>query len=296
MFPALRTAGVCAALVVLTVATPGPASAQSTFNEYVALGDSWAADFTLNPVLVTDEFVPAGCGQSRRNYARQVAEALAVPVFRDAACSGAKTGAMTGVQAEVPPGGNRPQFDRLTPDTDLVTLLIGGNDIGLAEAVSGCLTSDPAVSPCAGTIAATGVDKVEDAIGRAEPEVVATIDGIRERSPRARILLLNYFQSVGAAGGCYPQIPISDADARWLGEKVIALNAMLARVAQTTGVQLVDTYDASAGHDVCQPAGMRWAEGLIPFSTTPPGPAAPFHPNQLGADYQARSVLAALGR
>ncbi len=296
MFSVFRASGPCSVLLALALVAPGSASAQPIFNEYVALGDSWAADFTLNPTLVTDEFVSAGCGQSRRSYAKQVASALAVPVFRDAACSGAKTEAMTEVQAEVPPAGNPPQFDRLTPATDLVTLLIGGNDIGLAEAVSGCLTSDPAVSPCTAAIAATGTDKIADAIGRAEPAVIAVIAGIRERSPRARILLLNYFQSVGAGGGCYPEIPIADADARWLGEKVIALNAMLARVATTTEVQLVDTYEASTGHDVCQPPGVRWTEGLIPFSSTPNGPAAPFHPNQLGADYQARTVLAALGR
>ncbi|MRH92413.1 hypothetical protein GFY24_34165 [Nocardia sp. SYP-A9097] len=66
-------------------------------------------------------------------------------------------------------------------------------------------------------------------------------------------------------------------------------------MANTTDIDLVDTYATSDGHDVCQAPGVRWGEGLIPFSSTPVGPAAPFHPNQLGANHQANSILAVLG-
>lgn len=266
--------------------------AEPAVNEYVALGDSWAADATLSQV--TTAFTPVNCVQSVHNYAKQIAAALAVPVFRDATCGGAVTANMTAPQATAL-GTNPPQFDSLTVTTDLVTLEIGGNDADLAATVTDCVTVDPAATPCRNEMIVNGVDRMSQNIARAESRVAATVAGIRERAPHARILLLDYFEGIGTTGGCFPMIPISDPDAIWLGSKLIELHDMLARVAASSGVDFVDTYSGSSGHDACQPVGTRWVEGLIPFSGTPFGLAVPFHPNQLGADYQARRVLEVLG-
>lgn len=291
--PALVAA--CAAIG--TVLTAPHSSAAPGYDEYVALGDSWAADATLAAALVTTEFVPAGCAQRIDNYSRQVAAALDIPTFRDAACAGAVTADMLvdqPVGRDLWPGANTPQFDRLTPTTDLVTVLIGGNDVGLAAAVRGCVTVDPAVSPCQRTWVVDGVDRMSRNIAAAEPHVTAAIEGIRLRSPDARVLVLDYFEGVAANGGCFPTIPISPTDVDWLAAKLAELDAMLARVARRTGVEFVDTYAGSAGHDACQAPGVRWAEGLVPYTSDPPGPALPFHPNQLGVNYQARTVISAL--
>ncbi|MEU4343879.1 SGNH/GDSL hydrolase family protein [Nocardia sp. NPDC023852] len=288
----VRAVVACAAIgAAVSGVQVSASSAAPLFGEYVALGDSWAADASLSQP--TDEFVPIGCAQSRADYAKQVAAALAIPVFRDATCGGATTAHMASAQSTVS-GVNAPQFDRLTASTDLVTLEIGGNDAGLATTVQRCLTADPAVSPCLNTLVVDGVDRMSASIAAVAPKVTAVIEGVRARSPRARILLLDYFAGVGTGSGCFPAVPISDADANWLGHKLIELDAMLARVARTTGVEFVDSYATSIGHDACQAPGTRWVEGLIPFSSDPVGPAVPFHPNQLGADHQARSVIAAL--
>ncbi|WP_067824342.1 SGNH/GDSL hydrolase family protein [Nocardia inohanensis] len=283
---ALLTATALAAIL------PGTATAeQPTYSEYVALGDSWAADATLSQI--TTAFTPLHCVQSAGNYAKQVAAALAVPTFRDATCGGAETKNMTAPQSTAL-GTNAPQFDRLTPTTDLVTLEIGGNDAGLAELVMHCVTTDPTASPCVDAMVSDGQDKMTAAIAVAETRVRTVVAGIRERSPQARVLLLDYFEGIGLDGGCFTQIPISDTDAIWLGHKLIELHDMLARVAAATGVDFVNTYDGSSGHDACQPAGTRWVEGLVPYSSNPVGLAVPFHPNQLGADYQASKVLEVL--
>ncbi|UGT45494.1 SGNH/GDSL hydrolase family protein [Nocardia yamanashiensis] len=280
------------AATALAACLPGGAAAESpVYSEYVALGDSWAADATLSQI--TTAFTPLNCVQSANNYAKQVAAALAVPTFRDATCGGAETKNMTAPQSTVL-GTNAPQFDRLTPTTDLVTLEIGGNDAGLAAAVMNCVTNDPTASPCVTGMVVNGEDRMSQAIAATEGRVRTVVAGIRERSPQARILLLDYFEGIGLDGGCFAQIPISDTDAIWLGHKLIELHDMLARVAAGTGVDFVDTYDGSAGHDACQPAGVRWVEGLVPYSSNPVGLAVPFHPNQLGADYQASKVLEVL--
>lgn len=289
-----KSALLVSACAAMAMGWPGTASAAPAFGEYVALGDSWAADATL--VQISGQYAPPGCVQSARDYSKQVAAALGVRVFRDATCGGAVTENMTASQNAPLGGVNPPQFDRLTPATDLVTLEIGGNDAGLAGAVQDCLTVNPGVSPCQDKWVPGGVDLMSARIAAAEPKVAGAIEGIRERSPHARILLIDYLEGIGTTRGCFPMIPISDTDAGWVGRKLVELDAMLARVAVRTGVQFVDTYSGSVGHDSCRPPGVRWVEGLIPFSSNPPGPAVPFHPNQLGADDQARTILAALGR
>ncbi|WP_194852824.1 SGNH/GDSL hydrolase family protein [Nocardia sp. SYP-A9097] len=280
-------------IAAIAAALPvGTAQAAPTVNEYVALGDSWAADATLSQV--TTAFAPVNCVQSAHNYAKQIASALSAPVFRDATCGGAVTANMTAPQS-TPIGTNPPQFDSLTATTDLVTLEIGGNDAELAATVSTCVTADPTATPCLDKLVVNGLDQMSENIARAEPRVTATIAGIRERAPHARIMLLDYFEGVSRTGGCFPAIPISDPDAMWLGSKLFELHSMIARVAARTRVDFVDTYTGSSGHDACQPVGTRWVEGLVPFSGNPVGLAVPFHPNQLGADYQARRVLEVLG-
>jgi hypothetical protein len=52
---------------------------------------------------------------------------------------------------------------------------------------------------------------------------------------------------------------------------------MLADRAAGAGVDFVDTYTPSIGHDACQLPGTKWIEGLAPTA-----PAAPVHPNALG--------------
>ncbi|MFE3192426.1 SGNH/GDSL hydrolase family protein [Nocardia sp. NPDC059240] len=288
----LLTAALAAVLPAAAAQAAPPSPDTGAVNEYVALGDSWAADATLSQL--TTAFTPLPCVQSAHNYAKQVAAALNVPTFRDATCGGAVTANMTQPQ-HTGLGDNAPQFDSLTENTDLVTLEIGGNDAGLAAAVTDCVTLDPAATPCLDEMVTGGVDRMSQQIAVAENRVTATIAGIRERAPHARILLLDYFEGIGLEGGCWPEIPISDPDAVWLGQKLFELHQMVARVADATGVEFVDTYDGSAGHDACKPVGTRWVEGLLPFSGSPVGFAVPFHPNQLGANYQARKVLETLG-
>jgi hypothetical protein len=72
---------------------------------------------------------------------------------------------------------------------------------------------------------------------------------------------------------------------------------MLARVAADNGVELVDTYSPTVGHDACKAPTVRYAEGLIPISVSNPLLLAfPFHPNGAGAAAQSEIVLGAVQR
>jgi hypothetical protein len=72
--------------------------------------------------------------------------------FRDPSCSGADTGDMANAQ-NVNPGPNPPQLDRLDAGTQLVTLRIGGNDIGFSEIIQNCASLTPTGPPLNGVLA-----------------------------------------------------------------------------------------------------------------------------------------------
>ena len=116
---ALFTGLIVAGLATIAT-TAGPADAAPAtrltppvVTRYVALGDS----YTAGPLIPVTQ-VANGCFRSTNNYPSLVARALAVPTFVDVSCSGAQTKDMT--TGQLP--GVAPQFDALTPDTDLVSV------------------------------------------------------------------------------------------------------------------------------------------------------------------------------
>jgi hypothetical protein len=296
--PVLTVSLLAAAVILpLAVLVPGARAADAPpYQEYVALGDSWSAD-----VVVADTdgppdstYAPTGCAQSHRNYPKLLAAALKVPTFRDATCGSATTDDFYQPQTGLPTGETNPaQFDRLTPTTDLVTVGIGGNDAGFSGAATSCITPDPRGAHCKEKYTAGGVDQLEQRIDAAEPKLVAALQEIHRRSPNARVLVLDYLAGIPSKG-CYPFVPVSDSDMAYLYVTFQKLNAMVHRAADAGGAELVDTYDPSVGHDVCQSPTVRYVEGLGGVSVNGPAVAVPAHPNSAGAASQFRTTLAAV--
>jgi lysophospholipase L1-like esterase len=285
--PVLLAAVVIPAGAGAAAATEGSA-AQAGAPSYVALGDSYAA----GPLIPLQTGVPAGCQRSSRNYPSLVAETLGVPAFRDVTCSGATTEHLGGPQP-VSLGVNPPQLDALTEDTELVTLTIGGNDIGFAQIIQECARRSP-VQPtgaaCRDFYHADGSDELADRIAATAPDVDAALAAIDERAPDARVLLVGYPAILPDTGpGCFPVVPFSPGDVAYLRDTEKRLNAMLADRAEAAGVDYVDTYTPTIGHDICRLPGTKWIEGLVPTA-----PAAPVHPNALGRAAMAAVVVETL--
>lgn len=282
---------VCAAAAAAALAVAPAAGAQVAPDPYVALGDS----FTAGPLVPNQVGRPAGCARSDHNYPSIVAAARQVAVFRDRSCSSATTVHMTSPQA-VTLGSNPPQFDGLSADTGLVTIGIGGNDVGLVGAAVTCLEMGllaPTGTACRSHFAKPGGgDALIDKIEATAPKIAATLRRIHAISPQARVLLVGY-PAVAPRDGtsCYPLVPLSNDDMAYLESMLRRTNAMLAAQAAANDVEYVDTYEESSGHDVCKPIGTRWFEGLVPTAL-----AFPVHPNALGEASMARSVLRVLGQ
>jgi len=268
-----------AMLAVFAIAATGARAAN-----YVALGDSYAAG-----PLIPGPGLPLGCLKSSSNYPHRAAASIGLPL-RDASCSGAETEHMTQPQNVDPGGPNPPQFDALDTETTVVSVTIGGNDIGFSEVFESCITYNPFSSPCKSRYASGDKDQLTERIAAAAPKVEAVLQGIQARSPAAAVYLLNYpaiFPETG--NGCWPQMPVSFTDAPYLRSTQQRLNAMLARQAAANGATLVDWYQASSGHDACEGTSTRWVEPLVPGTL-----AAPIHPNKAGMLGGANALLAAV--
>ncbi len=280
--------GVLVAVVAVLVArsettpTPPAVAGEPPPTGYVAMGDS----YTAGPGIPTQIPAPPGCERSDRNYPRRVAAALGEPL-RDVSCSSAGTVHLSAPQP-VAGGPNPPQLDALQRNTAVVTLGIGGNDIGFGEIVQGCVAVLPFGSPCHDRYVGPGGDEISRRIAATAPRVSAALAEIHRRSPRARVFVVGYPSILPDRGfGCWPLLPFAFGDVSWLREKEKELNAMLASTAEAGGAVYVDTYGPSTGHSACVLPHDRWVEPVVPMSA-----AAPVHPNARGMEGMARAVLA----
>jgi lysophospholipase L1-like esterase len=276
---------VTASLLLSTVAT-ATAAAPPT-GRYVALGDS----FTSGPLIPSQ--VDLNCLRSNRNYPSLLAAAIGSSSLADVSCGGATTEDILNpsdgtLGVRVPA-----QISAVTAATQLVTVGIGGNDIGYSDLVTTCAEaslSNPFGSPCRDRYTAGGVDQLRANITAATPKVAAVLQAIRAAAPSARIIVIGYIAILPHTGfGCWPAVPFAFGDVPYLRGVQLALNSMLANTARANSATYVDVYTPSIGHDACRSSGTRWTEGLIPANS-----AAPFHPNAAGERGMANAIRAAL--
>jgi lysophospholipase L1-like esterase len=262
--------------------TPGAVALEPPPRGYVALGDS----YTAGPGISAQLPDVSGCQRSNQNYPHLVAAALGEPL-RDVSCSGAATVHLLAPQA-VTGGPNPAQLDALDRRTAVVTIGIGGNDIGFGEIVERCVSLLPVGSPCRDHYTGAGEDEISRRIAATAPKVATALAEIRRRAPRARVFVVGYPAILPEHNlGCWPLLPFAVGDVPWLRDKEKELNAMLAFTAAAGGAVYVDTYGPSDGHSACALPGARWTEPALG-----PSSSAPVHPNADGMRGMAEAVLA----
>ena len=260
---------------------------------YVSLGDS----YTAGPAITPQDLAVPGCLRSDANYPSLVAPDLGLPAFRDVSCSGAQTKDMTQPQDVDPDPDNPPQLDALDGHTTVVTLGIGGNDIGFTDIAKKCGElglQDPTGSPCKTFYNRTGSDEIAARIAALAPKLRAVLDRIDRRSPDAKVFVIGYPailpETVVAFELCQPTLPVAKGDVVYLRDSVEKrLNTTIRIVTEAHGEAFVDTYTPSIGHDACKPPTVRWVEPIIPAAD-----AAPAHPNRAGMVATAEAVRAAM--
>ncbi|MFJ7147468.1 SGNH/GDSL hydrolase family protein [Streptomyces sp. NPDC100445] len=290
--PALRPAlrRVLAAATAITGAltlglTAAPTQAHATAPlKYAALGDSYSAASGVLPVDPTNLL----CLRSTADYPHVIAARTGARLT-DVTCGAAQTKDFTGSQYP----GVAPQADAVTPDTDLVTLTIGGNDNGtFINAVLACGTagvlSGGTGSPCEDKYGSSFEDAIE---ANTYPALKTAMRAVRAKAPGARVAVLGYpwITPATADPSCFVKLPIAAGDIPYLRSLQTHLNAAVRRAAEETGATYVDLAQASEGHDACAAVGTRWIEPLL-FGTN----IVPVHPNALGERRMAERVVSAL--
>lgn len=271
-----------AALIAATLLS-APAAADTGYQRYVALGDSFAAVGTLTNIR-TD---PLGCARATDNYPSGVARRIQPEQFVDVSCGGARIPDLTSPQ-DVAFGPNPAQFDALTPDTDLVTISIGGNDVGFGEIISTCSRlsfTDPFGAPCKRHYG----NELDERIAALAPRISDVVAQIKQRSPGADVVVVGYLRILPPRGGCWPVVPIAFGDVPHFAGVQDRLNATIGEAATAAGAVFVNP-GVTTGHDVCQLPHLKWVEGFIPTSLS-----VPVHPNARGQAHVAALTAAALG-
>lgn len=209
------------------------------------------------------------------------------------ACSGARTFNVKPAKDGGTPGhaDHLPQLDdpAIGGGTSLVTLTIGGNDVGFADTIGHC-----ALHACNTKTYRAELDSRLPAVA---PELDAVYSALATKAPNARIIVLGYpqlFPRSDHEQGCGKLRPWRGEQAM-LRRKEAAFNALIQRKATVAGFEFIDIAKAFAGHEICGDKG-EWING--PSATYKPNRKLKddesFHPNRDGQTAVAKAVNALL--
>lgn len=175
---ALAAVTACVAVVPL-VLTATPAGASSV--NYVALGDSYASG------LGAGSYSGGSCDRSANAAAQLWANAHAPASFSFVACSGATTADVI-----------NNQISALSSSTNLVSVIIGGNDVGFASVMETCVLGSDS----------TCVNAINNAEAQARSQLPGNLNtlfnDISARAPNARVVVMGYpeFYDLSRSSGC----------------------------------------------------------------------------------------------
>lgn len=263
---------------------------------YVAMGSSFASGPGVTQLA--DDRDPR-CTRSNDNYARQVARSLTLEL-NDVSCGGATTQHVLKGWNELPP-----QIDAVTADTQLVTVTIGGNDVGyIGQLFAGSCGTDAASTDaskavCAGFRARAGsaptasqpVVSEEAKWSLAEAGLSAIAAEVLRRSPRARLVFVEYLTVVPNGKSC-DAIPLSAAAKQQGRDTAARLSRMTEEVALKSGAKFLPVARLSQRHHAC--AKNPWVTGFVPAIPASGKPFVPYHPNLDGMTAVANALVAKL--
>jgi lysophospholipase L1-like esterase len=184
------------------------------------------------------------------------------------------------------------QIEAVTPDTRLITITIGGNDVNYSTSLVACGRDGANGKSCLETSADAATPDVDSSaidslLNQVENKLVAMLGKVQQAAPAARIYLVAYPMVLpDPASPCPPDVPMQAVDTTFLGKVGVRLQTAFSSAAAKAGVSFVDVYGPSHGHDACAPAEQRWVEGQANSSV------AAYHPNAAGMRAVADLIVA----
>lgn len=277
----MRSLTKAAALILATSATIGCSSLEDAGPRtlpagaaYVSMGSSFAAGAGIGPL---QEGSPQRCSRTTNNYASLLAERLEL-VLIDTSCSGATTEHVISRWDEL-----GPQIDAVNEQTRLVTITVGGNDLGyVANLFAGSCGQGVALTdgPCKPVIEPTEAD-----YAKLEARLKAISAEVFRRSPRSRLIFVQYLTLL-SADTCGLET-ISEKDAALAREVARRLSQSTRRAALESGAEVLAIDLESKAHAPC--SAEPWSFGFPSDHDWTKG--TPWHPNAVGHAQIAKSLF-----
>ncbi len=279
---------------------------------YVSLGDSYSAGEGTwpwpfdNGTDIAANSLDNGdlCHRSVEAYGRQYAALTTTFATRPVvhlACSGADLYDVTGAVGTSPNPddagnayyGEPYQIDEIPPDARLVTLSVGGNDIGFADVIQNCITAVLTATTCqADYTNPDGSDKEAQLIDSQYSNLVTTYQAVERAAPRAQVWVLTYPNILTTdptyGPGQADCTHIQNSDRAWLMARTHQLDGVIKKAAAAAGVKVLDEEHAFAGHEECT-ADTWVTPPLIPWPNNDVLDSA-FHPNYNGYKQEAQDL------
>ncbi len=206
--------------------------------KYVSLGDSYSSGMgsekTPTTPVNTGVYDPSAgnCYRSTISAARLLAAARSY-ALTDVSCAGATTANVLSSGQY----GQAAQITGVTSDTKLVTLTIGGNDVGLLSFISCAIESE-----C--TTASPTTQAIQAATAQLQPKITAVLTAIKTAAPGAQIRIAGYPYLLGlpdttTTGNC---TVASLSELQLFANLTVQVNNVIKQAAQVSGasVQYVD--------------------------------------------------------
>lgn len=247
-------------VTAVLAAGAGVTPASGATGRYVALGDSYSAGAGSGSYIADG----TPCYRSSRAYPVLVGLARGLDVTQQS-CSGARTSDIAG------------QAQALTSNTSLVTVTIGGNDIGFADIITAC--AKPGwMADCAG--------EIRRAEGKVNTELPgglrASFAQIRAKAPSARVEVTGYPHLFNGRD-CSLLTFFSADEMDQLNRGTDQLNAAIRAQAVAAGFRYADPVPPFRGHAVCDSA--PYINNLRPQLLV-----ESFHPNANGQRTYADTI------
>ncbi|MEV7596712.1 SGNH/GDSL hydrolase family protein [Kitasatospora sp. NPDC089797] len=311
-FPSrLAVAGTAVALAVgLTTPTAAQAAAKPAVRagalKWATLGDSYTAGLIAAAGALTEP--QDGCARTTGSYPELIRRELGPLVdLHNPSCSGATTLTVYADQQipqgrPLPPLGTDPnapypavppQLDAVDPTADVVTVQVGGNDLGFAQILKDCITLG-ATNLGLGTPCKDKYDaQLPGRFAQLRNNYGTMLGALQQQAPKARVITVGYPHLFPEdAGRCrYGDLlqfgTFTLGDLAWARTNILEpLNLAIQQVSSAQQDTYVDLYPASAGHSVCD--SDHWIDGLL--SSVVPIEYAVVHPNAEGQAFMAAQV------
>jgi lysophospholipase L1-like esterase len=261
--------GISVLAVTLAVAMTGSgASAEAAPTvHYVALGDSYAAGLGAGQYISSS----GSCERSTHGYPElwAVTHITQLASFTFAACNGAATTDVI-----------NSQLSALSASTTLVSVTVGGNDVGFSGIIETCVLES--TSDCLSAIA-----QGENFASNHLPTLLDTmLADIRKDAPSARIVIAGYPEFYDLTVSSCPGLSIEDQAG--LDEGAAVLDSVLAAAAKSNHDVYASVIGPFTGHELCD--SRSWMQAV----TTPLD--ASYHPTAAGQRYGYLPAFTAAAR